>query len=64
MVLFGKVFFEERITDGTWKRDIHDAARMHMPNFGFSELELATSEAVRVNRDASPRRYPVDEIFH
>lgn len=64
VVLFGKVFFEERIADDTWKRDIHDAPRMHMPDFGFSELELAASEAVRVNRDASPQRYPVDEIFH
>lgn len=63
VVLVGKVFFEERVTDGARKRDIHDAACMYMPDFGVSELELAPAEAVRVNGDARPGGHLVDEIF-
>jgi len=64
MVLFGQAFFDQGITEGARKRDIHNAVRMYMPDLAISEPELATSEPVRVNGDARPRRCLLDEIFN
>lgn len=48
-MLLRKALLEENIVDRSRKRNVNDAARVHMAHFRFAEAEFTSTKAVRVN---------------
>src|SRR6266404_2798706 len=54
-MLFSESFCQERIPNGTRKRNVDDAAIMHMSDFAISEVKFPASKAMWMNRNLKPR---------
>ena len=48
-MLFSESFRQKRIANGTRKRNVHNTAVMHMPDFRISEAELTGGKAMRMH---------------
>src|SRR6266446_6563254 len=62
-MLFSEPFRQKRIANGTRKRNVHNTAVMHMPDFRISEAELTGGKAMRMDRDLRPRRDGIFELL-
>src|SRR5258705_7698574 len=59
-MLFSESFCQERIPNRTRKRNVDDAAIMHMSDFGISEAKFTASKAMWMDRNLRPGS---DNIF-
>lgn len=63
-MLFRKSFIQQRVVYCTGKRNVDNATRVHMSDFGSPKPEFAPAKAVWVGRHFGPQRYvPLEFIL-
>jgi hypothetical protein len=54
VVLFGESFRDERVANGAGKRNVDNAAVVHMPDFRSSETKLTGRKLMWMDGDLRP----------
>ena len=62
-MFFSQPFRQERVPNGTRKRNVYDPAIMHMSDFSISEAKFACAKPMWVDGDLGPRGNDVFEIL-